>query len=132
LNERGELLLDEFEKLLTPRTRIVGCDVVRMRWARSNPVKTLVTMAIAGNPRVVDGAQAAPHIHADVQDLDCDFYVLSRPQDFCAHRYRYRHASASSGSHAAVSGWRRHDSFGSFEKTIYAELPHKFEGERPT
>jgi len=82
MNERGELLLDEFEKLLTPRTRIVGLSHVSNALGTINPVKTLVTMAHRrGIPVLVDGAQAAPHIHPTCR-IWIAIFTSERPQRF--------------------------------------------------
>jgi cysteine desulfurase/selenocysteine lyase len=78
MNDAGELLLDEYEKLLGPKTRIVGLAHVSNALGTVNPVKRMIAAAHARNiPVLVDGAQAAPHIAVDVQDLDCDFYAIS-------------------------------------------------------
>ena len=78
INERGELLLDEFEKLLNRKTKIVAVAHLSNALGTINPIKQIVKMAHALNvPVLVDGAQAAPRMHIDVQDLDCDFYAVS-------------------------------------------------------
>ena len=79
INDRGELLLDEFEKLLGPRTRIVSvAHVSNALGHRQSGEARLCGMAHArGVPVLVDGAQAVPHMRVDVQDLDCDFYAFS-------------------------------------------------------
>src|SRR6266478_5930824 len=78
MNGRGELLLDELEKLLTPRTKIVAVAHVSNALGTINPVERIIEMAHHGNiPVLVDGAQAVPHLKVDVQALDCDFYVFS-------------------------------------------------------
>src|SRR5215472_16485405 len=78
INDAGELLLDEFEKLLGPKTRIAAVSHLSNALGTINPVREMVRMAHARNiPVLVDGAQAAPRLPVDVQDLDCDFYAIS-------------------------------------------------------
>lgn len=78
INDRGELLLDEYEKLFNKRTRIVSVTHVSNVLGTVNPVKQLAAVAHAhGVPVLVDGAQSVPHIAVDVQDMDCDFFVFS-------------------------------------------------------
>src|SRR5439155_13213366 len=76
INDDGELLLDEFERLLTPRTRIASVVHVSNTLGTVNPVKRVVEMAHArGVPVLVDGAQSAPHMPVNVRDLGCDVFV---------------------------------------------------------
>lgn len=78
INDRGELLLDEYEKLFNKRTRIVAVTHVSNVLGTVNPVKQIAAVAHAhGIPVLVDGAQSVPHIAVDVQDMDCDFFVFS-------------------------------------------------------
>jgi cysteine desulfurase/selenocysteine lyase len=78
INDRGELLLDEYEKLFNKRTRIVAVTHVSNVLGTVNPVKQIAAVAHAHDvPVLVDGAQSVPHIAVDVQDMDCDFFVFS-------------------------------------------------------
>jgi cysteine desulfurase / selenocysteine lyase len=78
VNDRGEVILEEYEKLLSPRTRIVSFSQVSNALGTITPAREMVEMAHRHGARVlVDGAQAVSHIRVDVQDLDCDFYVFS-------------------------------------------------------
>jgi cysteine desulfurase / selenocysteine lyase len=78
INDAGELLIDEYEKLFNERTRLVGVAHVSNALGTVNPVRPMIAFARArGVPVLVDGAQAAPHMKVDVQDLDCDFYAFS-------------------------------------------------------
>jgi cysteine desulfurase/selenocysteine lyase len=78
INDAGELDLDSFDSLLNERTRLVAVAHVSNALGTINPIKKLVSLARArGIPVLVDGAQAAPHLQVDVQDLDCDFFVFS-------------------------------------------------------
>ena len=78
INDAGELDLDSFEGLINERTRLVALVHLSNALGTINPIKQLVSLAHArGIPVLVDGAQAAPHLQVDVQDLDCDFFVFS-------------------------------------------------------
>ena len=78
INDEGEILLDEYEKLLSERTRLVGIVHLSNALGTVNPVQQMIEMAHQrGIPVLVDGAQAVPHLPVDVQALDCDFYVFS-------------------------------------------------------
>src|SRR3989440_6320251 len=78
INDDGELLLDEYEALLNERTKIVGVMHVSNALGTINPIREIVARAHKqGVPVLVDGAQGAPHLQIDVQDLDCDFYTIS-------------------------------------------------------
>lgn len=78
MNEKGELLLEEYAKLLNPRTRLVAVAHVSNSLGTLNPIKQIVAMAHQVGAKVlVDGAQSAPHLLIDVQDLDADFFVFS-------------------------------------------------------
>ena len=78
MNERGELLLEEYAKLLNPRTRLVAVTHVSNSLGTINPIKQIVALAHQTGAQVlVDGAQSAPHLKVDVQDLDADFFVFS-------------------------------------------------------
>ena len=133
INDRGELLLDEFEKLLNPRTRLVAVAHVSNALGTVNPVRTLVEMAHRrGIPVLLDGAQAAPHIPIDVQALDCDFYVLS------GHKmYGPTGLGVLYGKEALLEAMPPYQGGGdmissvTFEKTVYNHLPYKFEAGTP-
>ena len=78
INDAGELLLDEYEKLLSPRTKLVSIAHMSNVLGTINPIEQVVAMAHSrGVPVLVDGAQAAPHMPVDVRKLDCDFYAFS-------------------------------------------------------
>ncbi len=132
-NDAGELLLDEYRKLLSPRTRLLAVTHVSNALGTVNPVKEMIAMAHAeGVPVLLDGAQAAPHLAVDVQDLDCDFYVFSSHK-MCgptgagvlygkAERLRAMQPFKGGGDMILSV---------SFEKTTYADIPHKFEAGTP-
>src|SRR3989442_7458552 len=78
MNDAGELLLDEYDALLNERTKFVAVTHVSNALGTVNPVKEIIERAHKyGVPVLIDGAQSAPHMAVDVQDLDCDFYALS-------------------------------------------------------
>ena len=78
INDAGELLLSEFEKLLTAKTKLVSIAHISNALGTINPVEEIIEMAHRRNiPVVIDGAQAVPHLKVDVQELDCDFYLFS-------------------------------------------------------
>ncbi len=133
INDRGELVVDEFKKLLGPRTKIVSVAHVSNALGTVNPVKRLVRMAHAMNtPVLVDGAQAVPHLPVDVQDLDCDFYAFS------GHKvYGPTGIGVLYGKAALLEEMPPYQGGGdmissvTFEKTIYNKVPHKFEAGTP-
>jgi len=78
INDAGELRLDEFEKLLGPKTKLVALVHLSNALGTLNPARQIIEMAHRRNvPVLLDGAQAAPHLRVDVRDLDCDFYSFS-------------------------------------------------------
>ena len=78
INEDGDIEIDKFEKLITPKTKIVGITHLSNVTGTIVPVKEIVEIAHKKNiPVLIDGCQSAPHIKIDVQDIDCDFYVMS-------------------------------------------------------
>lgn len=133
INDAGELLWDEFEKLLGPRTKLVSLAHVSNVLGTINPVKRAVEAAHARNiPVMIDGAQAAPHMKIDVQDLDCDFYTLSSHKLFGPTG-----VGALYGKTRWLEALPPYQGGGdmirsvSFEKTIYNVLPYKFEAGTP-
>jgi cysteine desulfurase / selenocysteine lyase len=133
ITDSGELILDEFEKLLNPRVKIVAISHVSNALGTINPVRSMIRSAHAlGIPVIVDGAQAAPHLAIDVQDLDCDFYAFS------AHKvYGPTGIGVLYGKAAHLEAMPPYQGGGdmissvTFEKTIYNRIPHKFEAGTP-
>ena len=133
IDDDGALLVDEFEKLLTPRTKLAAVVHVSNALGTVNPVRELVELAHArGVPVLVDGAQAVPHQRVDVRELGCDFYVFSShkvfgPSGVGALWGKAEHLEAmppyQGGGEMILSV--------SFEKTVYNEIPHKFEAGTP-
>jgi len=133
INARGELLLDELEKMLSGRVRLLGVVHVSNALGSINPIKSICAMAAAhGIPVLVDGAQAMPHAAVDVRDLGCDFYCLSGHKMY--------------GPTGIGALWAREQTLEdmppwqgggemirtvTFEKTEYNDLPAKFEAGTP-
>nr|SPS06929.1 selenocysteine lyase, PLP-dependent [Candidatus Nitrotoga fabula] len=133
VNDAGELLVDEYEKLFNERTRFVGVTHVSNALGSINPVKEMIAFAHArGVPVLVDGAQAAPHTAVDVQDLDCDFYAFSGHK-LCGPTgigILYGRASILENMQPFKGGGDMILSV-TFEKTTYNTIPHKFEAGTP-
>src|SRR5690242_8655049 len=133
INEHGELLLDEFEKLLSGRTKIVAVGHLSNALGTINPIKQIVRMAHARNiPVLVDGAQAAPRMKVDVQDLDCDFYAVSGHKMYAPTGIGFLYGKAKLLE--AMPPWQGGgDMIASvtFDKTVYNRLPYKFEAGTP-
>jgi cysteine desulfurase/selenocysteine lyase len=132
-NDAGELLLDEYEKLFTARTRLVGLTHVSNALGTINPVKRMIAIAHRhGVPVLVDGAQAAPHLAVDVRDLDCDFYAFSGHK-LCGPTgvgILYGKARLLESMQPFKGGGDMILSV-TFEKTTYNHIPHKFEAGTP-
>ena len=133
INRRGELLLDEFEKLLGPRTKLVSVVHVSNALGTINPVAEIVRMAHRHNvPVFIDGAQAVAHMKVDVQKLDCDFYALSGHKMFGPTGIGVLYGKA-----ALLEKMPPYQGGGdmirsvTFAKTTYNELPYKFEAGTP-
>jgi cysteine desulfurase/selenocysteine lyase len=133
INDRGELILDEFAKLLNERTRLVSVAHVSNALGTINPVKQIVEMAHARNvPVLVDGAQAVPHMKVDVRALDCDFYAISGHKLFGPTG-----VGALYGKAALLESMPPYQGGGdmilsvTFEKTTYNHIPYKFEAGTP-
>ena len=133
INTRGELLLDEYEKLLGPSTRIAAISHVSNALGTINPAKEMIRMAHArGVPVLVDGAQAVPHMRVDVQDLDCDFYAFSAHKMYGPTGIGVLYGKSELLE--AMPPWQGGGDMISsvtFEKTTYNKVPHKFEAGTP-
>ena len=133
INDAGELLIDEYEKLFNQRTKFVGVTHVSNALGTINPIKQMIALAHArGVPVLVDGAQAAPHMPVDVQDLDCDFYAFSGHK-LCGPTgigVLYGKAALLERMQPFKGGGDMILSV-TFEKTIYNTIPHKFEAGTP-
>jgi len=133
LNDAGEVELDAFERLLTPRTRIVSVAHLSNALGTVLPVKRLVALAHArGVPVFVDGAQAAPRMPVDVRELGCDFYAFSSHKIYgpTGVGVLYGRAELLEKMPPYQGGGDMIRSV-TFEKTTYNALPHKFEAGTP-
>ena len=133
MNDRGELLLDEYEKLFSERTKLVSFAHVSNVLGTVNPAKEMIATAHAhGVPVLIDGAQSVPHMKVDVQDLDADFFAFS------GHKiYGPTGVGVLYGKEEWLDKLPRYQGGGemiqsvSFEKTTFNELPFKFEAGTP-
>jgi cysteine desulfurase/selenocysteine lyase len=133
MNDRGELLIDEFKALFNEKTRFLGLTHVSNALGTVNPVKEMVAFAHGkGVPVLLDGAQAAPHHAIDVQDLDCDFYAFSGHK-MCGPTG----IGALYGKAHLLEKMQPYQGGGdmilsvTFEKTTYNVIPGKFEAGTP-
>lgn len=133
MNQEGELVMEDFHKLLSTKTRLVFCNHISNALGTVNPIATIVNAAHeVGAAVLIDGAQAAPHFKTDLQALDVDFYTVS------AHKVC---GPTGVGMLYGKTEWLEklppYQGGGemiaevSFEKTTYADLPHKFEAGTP-
>ena len=133
VTDAGEFVLDEFEKLLGPRTKLVAVTHVSNAIGTIVPVRDIVRLAHArGIPVLIDGSQAAPHLAIDVQDLDCDFYA------FTGHKvYGPSGIGVLYGKAEHLEAMPPYQGGGemirsvTFERTEYNVIPHKFEAGTP-
>src|SRR5262247_835230 len=133
MNDAGELLLDEYEGLLNERTKLVAVMHVSNALGTINPIKEMIAQAHKyGVPVLIDGAQAAPHMPVDVQDLDADFYVFSGHKMFAPTGsgvvYGKREWLDKMPPYQTGGGMIRSVSF---EGTTFAPIPEKFEAGTP-
>ena len=133
MNERGELIIDEYENLLNERTRMVAVAHVSNSLGTINPVKEMIATAHKfGVPVMVDAAQSVPHFPVDVQDLDADFFTFSGHKMFAPTGsgivYGKREWLDKMPPYQTGGGMIRTVSF---EKTTYAPIPEKFEAGTP-
>ncbi|MCW5625621.1 MAG: cysteine desulfurase [Burkholderiales bacterium] len=133
IDDRGDVILEEYERLVGPRTKLVAITHVSNALGTVNPVKQMIAMAHAhGVPVLIDGAQAVPHVAVDVQDLDCEFYAFSGHKIF---------GPTGSGALYGKAEWlEKMQPFKgggdmilsvTFEKTTYNAIPAKFEAGTP-
>jgi cysteine desulfurase/selenocysteine lyase len=133
VDDEGNFLIEEFEKLLTPRTKLVAVTHMSNALGTPVPVKEVVRLAHArGIPVMVDGAQGAVHLNVDVQDLDCDFYA------FTGHKlYGPTGIGALYAKHAHLVAMRPFNGGGEMIREVakdwvtYGDPPHKFEAGTP-
>lgn len=133
MNENGELIMSEYDKLLSDKTKIVAVNHISNALGTINPIEYMIEKAHQfGAAILIDGAQAVPHLKPDVQALNCDFYVFSGHK-ICAPTG----VGILYGKEAWLHKLPPYQGGGemiatvSFEKTTYADLPHKFEAGTP-
>ena len=133
MNERGELIIDEYENLLNERTKMVALTHVSNSLGTVNPLKEMIATAHKfGVPVCVDAAQSVPHFPVDVQDLDADFFVFSGHKMFGPTG-----SGVLYGKHEWLDKMPPYQTGGgmirtvSFEKTTFAPIPDKFEAGTP-
>ena len=133
MNHDGELLLEEYEGLLSEKTKLVSVAHVSNALGTVNPVKRLVEMAHRRNiPVLLDGAQAVPHMKVDVRELDCDFYAFSGHKLFGPTGIGILYGKAKHlETMPPYQGGGDMISLVTFEKTHYNVLPYKFEAGTP-
>ena len=133
INHDGELVLDEFRRLLNQRTKFVSITHVSNALGTVVPVKEVVKLAHAGGvPVLLDGAQAVPHLPVDVQEIDCDFYAFSGHKMFGPTGVGVLYGRAELlDKMPPYQGGGDMISLVTFEKTHYNVLPYKFEAGTP-
>ena len=133
INDAGEVILEEFEKLLSPRTKIVAVGHVSNALGTVLPLTRIIDLAHARNvPVLVDGAQAVPHLAVDVRALDCDFYAFSGHKLYGPTGIGVLYGKAAHLE--AMPPWQGGGDMilsVTFEKTTYNRVPHKFEAGTP-
>ena len=133
IDDRGELLIEEFAALLGPRTKIAAVTHVSNALGTVNPIRRMIGLAHDRNvPVLVDGAQAVPHIKVDVQALDCDFYAFSGHKVYGPTGIGVLYAKSSLlEAMPPYQGGGDMISSVTFEKTLFNKLPYKFEAGTP-
>jgi len=142
INQKGEILLDEFEKLLSPKTKLVAVNHISNSLGTINPIEDIIRLVrqkvspLGGDGRgaaiLIDGAQTVAHTKVDVQQLDCDFYVFSGHKLFGPTGI-----GVLCGKEELLNAMPPYQGGGdmiktvTFEKTTYNDLPHKFEAGTP-
>jgi len=133
MNENGELIMSEYDKLLSNKTKIVAVNHISNALGTINPIKYMIDKAHEfGAAILIDGAQAVPHLKPDVQELDCDFYVFSGHK-MCGPTG----TGILYGKEVWLNKLPPYQGGGemikevTFKKTTYADLPHKFEAGTP-
>lgn len=134
INQNGEILMDEYKKLLTPKVKFVSVVHVSNALGTINPVKEMIALAHANGAKVfIDGAQAISHLKVDVQDIDADFYAFSGHKMFgpTGVGVLFGKESLLEMMPPYMGGGDMIDVV-TFEKTTYNSLPHKFEAGTPS
>jgi cysteine desulfurase/selenocysteine lyase len=133
ITDTGELRFDEYERMLSDRTRFVSVVHVSNALGTVNPVREMIALAhLRGVPVLVDGAQSSPHMPVDVQELDCDFYAFSGHKLFGPTGIGVLYGKVELlEAMPPYQGGGDMISAVTFEKTVYNTLPYKFEAGTP-
>jgi cysteine desulfurase/selenocysteine lyase len=133
INDRGELILEEYEKFLGPKTKLVSVSHISNALGTLNPLRQIIASAHRYNvPVLIDGAQAVPRIPVDVRELDCDFFAFSSHKLYGPTGMGILYGKAKLlDAMPPYQGGGDMISSVTFEKTIYNKLPHKFEAGTP-
>jgi cysteine desulfurase/selenocysteine lyase len=133
IDDNGQLLLDEFADLLSPRTKLVAVTHVSNALGTVNPVRKIIELAHRrGVPVLVDGAQAVPHMTVNVQDLDCDFYAFSGHKVYGPTGIGVLYGKAERlNQMPPYQGGGDMIASVTFEKSTYNKVPYKFEAGTP-
>jgi len=133
INDAGELIMEEYEKLLNKKTKIVAIGHISNALGTINPIKKMIDMAHQVNAKIlIDGAQAAPHTAVDVKALDCDFYVFSGHKLFGPTGIGVLYGKQELlESMPPYQGGGDMIKMVTLEKTYYNDLPYKFEAGTP-
>lgn len=133
INDAGEILLNDYQRLLNPRTKLIAITHLSNVLGTINPIQQMITLAHQNNtPVLIDGAQAAPHLAIDVQALDCDFYTFSGHKLYAPSGIGILYGkSALLNTMPPYHGGGAMISRVSFQETHYANLPYKFEAGTP-
>lgn len=133
MNDNGELMMDEFETMLNPKTKIVSVVFISNSLGTVNPIKTIIELSHrAGAKVLIDGAQAVAHANVDVRDLDCDFFAFSGHKLFGPTGVGILYGKAE-----LLEQMKPYQGGGdmirsvTFEKTTFNDLPYKFEAGTP-
>jgi cysteine desulfurase/selenocysteine lyase len=133
IDGRGDVRLDELEKLIGPRTRLVAAAHVSNALGTINPVEEIVKIAHdKGVPVLLDGAQAAPHLHVDVQKIGCDFYAFSSHKTYGPMGIGVLYGKAALLD--AMQPWQRGGEMVqrvSYESATFQKAPYRFEAGTP-
>jgi cysteine desulfurase/selenocysteine lyase len=133
IDDNGDIILDEFNRLLSGKTKIAAISHISNALGTVNPIKQMIEMAHRkGVPVLIDGAQAVPHVRVDVRDLDADFYVFSSHKVFgpTGIGILYEKTQLLESMPPYQGGGDMIKSV-TFEKTIFNDIPYKFEAGTP-
>jgi cysteine desulfurase / selenocysteine lyase len=133
INDKGEIIIDEYEKMITPKVKFISLVHISNSLGTVNPVRQMIEMAHEHNiPVLIDGAQAVSHMKVDVRDLGCDFYVFSGHKMFGPTGIGILYGKTEHLEQMPpYQGGGDMIKSVTFEKTVYNDLPYKFEAGTP-